>query len=329
MCKQKKATQLLRFICTLPQTPSNELYFAGHNGIDISGRYKRTYEFTQIPISIMNDGIDAKHTNTKVIVSTGLSNLRHTFIAVITDEDTKLLANGVNNFGQLGLAESDATFMQKPVPILWDKSIHKLKSISCTSYASFFLMENGDLFACGEYLSEEEVGPIFWKSNIKAVAVNREECITLTNEGKVDIYGFNSDKFEKENILIDQIDCGKFHYLMVTVDGVGYAYGSFSHGLCGNGKMRDDDNDKQSGDPQLIVLNDKNERIIDISCGRYHNILLTDRNNIYGFGENIGCNILSDEECIVYSHLIDKEKELGLKHNEYIEAVYAVSSNMI
>ena len=73
--------------------------------------------------------------------------------------------------------------------------------------------------------------------------------------------------------------------------------------------------------PYTLILDEENddEFVVKASCGKYHNLLLTNKNNIYSFGWNYynQCTI-SQQEFILKPYLLCKEKELGLVYDNYL-----------
>jgi alpha-tubulin suppressor-like RCC1 family protein len=73
---------------------------------------------------------------------------------------------------------------------------------------------------------------------------------------------------------------GLCHVIARTIDGKVYCWGSNEWGVLGNGKRND-----EIYSPELNqYLSDK--QIIDICCGGYHTLVLTNRGEVYAWGEN-------------------------------------------
>ena len=179
-------------------------------------------------------------------------------------------------------------------------------------------MENGDLFACGRGF---DLVPKIINTNIKDVAVGINHYILLTDKQRVIVNGMGHIDFKDSGIEI--IASGTNHGVVVSVDGKGYTFGNNSCGQCGydsNGRYRI---------PHELPLTD--ERIIAVSCSDTNNLLLTKKNNVYSFGLHRACNeLLGLGNSTFHSpHLMHRKKELGLKKNDYIIAVFALSADSI
>lgn len=82
-----------------------------------------------------------------------------------------------------------------------------------------------------------------------------------------------------DHILISQISCGLEHSLVLTKSGECYSWGIGNNGRLGLGDFKD------YPIPQYVVaLIDK--QVISISCGNAHNIVKTNKNEIYIWGRN-------------------------------------------
>jgi alpha-tubulin suppressor-like RCC1 family protein len=76
---------------------------------------------------------------------------------------------------------------------------------------------------------------------------------------------------------LKQIVSGKNHILQLTRDGYVFSYGASDFSVSGHGGS------KVVTKPQLVKhLSDK--RVVQIACGEYHSLVLTDRNDVYSWG---------------------------------------------
>jgi RCC1 and BTB domain-containing protein len=135
-----------------------------------------------------------------------------------------------------------------------------------------------------------------------------KEVIIVTNDDKVFAFGdnyygclglgHNNSVKEPEIVkeLCDQqvidISYGDYHVLALTKSGKCYSWGCNSSGHLGNGTRID------SNKPKLINTLNK-IKIIKISCGYKHSLVLTNCGDLYGFGHNfygqIGCGNTTDQ----------------------------------
>ncbi len=92
------------------------------------------------------------------------------------------------------------------------------------------------------------------------------------------------------NNKVIKISAGAHHNLILTSNGTVYSFGWNSNGQLGNG----DDTFKNSNIPVKVVDNpssgfingNPNNKVVDISAGAYHNLILTENKHLYAFGRN-------------------------------------------
>jgi RCC1 and BTB domain-containing protein len=144
---------------------------------------------------------------------------------------------------------------------------------------------------------------IHFYNNIKFISICGSNVIIVTKSDKVFSYGNNTDGClglghyntvdepqvvsELCNKQLIKVAFGSTHMLFLTKSGECYSSGGNDFGQLGNGTIA------HCNKPKLIEsLIEKH--IVDISCGYFHNILLTNRGQVYSFGRNncgqIGCN---------------------------------------
>ncbi|KAJ5077693.1 hypothetical protein M0811_05792 [Anaeramoeba ignava] len=164
---------------------------------------------------------------------------------------------GSNNYGQLGFD----SFHQTDKPILMMKNVSKIFSGN-SSNSVFLLNSNQELFGCGvNHFSQLGLENLFRQNQIK-------ELTQIQNipKGKI----------------ID-IQCGETHSIMLIVNDEKrklYSCGNWQYN--GLGKNKD----------TCIFTEIKsslfeNDNILDISCGKYHTLILTSNHNLIGFGANL------------------------------------------
>ncbi len=106
------------------------------------------------------------------------------------------------NYGQIGCGDNKKVLMQNKVKNL---NKHKIKMISCGCYHSMALTES----SCAYIWGDNRCGQLGIE-NIKS-----------SNEPK---------RLELKDVFIDKITCGVSHSLLLTNDGVIYAFGNNSIG---------------------------------------------------------------------------------------------------
>jgi hypothetical protein len=109
----------------------------------------------------------------------------------------------------------------------------------------------------------------------------KDHYIAQTNDNKFYFIGYN--KLEVNEVLSDlnisDVKCGYSHTLLLTSSGEVYAWGCNKNGQIGNGCNAE----------QLtpIKVNDFNdERIVMISCGYWHSMALTESGRVFSWGCN-------------------------------------------
>lgn len=125
-----------------------------------------------------------------------------------------------------------------------------------------------------------------------------KEVIFVTNDDLVYVFGDNNDgvlginsnneRIEspvKVDILsnkgISKIAYGLRHVIALTESGDVYSWGNNERGQIGNGLQK-----CQSVSPYIISFKSNNRRIVDVCCGRYHSLMLTDFGQVYSWGYN-------------------------------------------
>lgn len=95
------------------------------------------------------------------------------------------------------------------------------------------------------------------------------------------------DYFRKYRIPIAKMSINAYHSVFLTKDGDVYATGHGRGGRLGNGA------ENTVAFPIRIAVHTRSaeERIVDVSTGRHHTLLLSDHNCIYSCGENNHCQL--------------------------------------
>jgi alpha-tubulin suppressor-like RCC1 family protein len=105
--------------------------------------------------------------------------------------------------------------------------------------------------------------------------------IARINDNKFYFIGKNklevNEKLSDLNII--DVKCGYSHTLLLTSSGEVYAWGSNYYGQIGNGCNEDQNT-------PIKVNGFNNERIVMISCGGYHSMVVTESGRIYSWGYN-------------------------------------------
>eukprot|EP01084_Bolivina_argentea_P049728 91452_1 len=214
---------------------------------------------------------------------------------------------------------SDQTFKSKL--IRWTKIDYfngiSIKQIACSYSYTMFLTNNGQLYCRGSShqgglglgmditSTDKEIVPkIELNTNIKYVACGMDHTLALTEEGnvlfwgKIDRIGTHNREviwgkdiewtpkyikcFQSFDIEIIEIQCGSVHNLCLDKNGRMYSWGNNVYNQCGISTGYEYTNEPYKLENNAL----KDEKIIDIKCGRYHNICKTEEANFYLWGSN-------------------------------------------
>ena len=98
--------------------------------------------------------------------------------------------------------------------------------------------------------------------------------------------------FVSSKVKIKSISCGYNFYILLSSMGKVYSGGSNLYGeLCSKINI------KQRMCPEEIYeVSNLNESIIQVSCGFKHVVILSEKNNVYGWGNNSFCQLLSPKK---------------------------------
>jgi alpha-tubulin suppressor-like RCC1 family protein len=114
----------------------------------------------------------------------------------------------------------------------------------------------------------------FWGDNyLGQLGIGKRDEV-LKNHKNPEIHQFLSQ------LSIYSLDCGYFHTIALTKNGEVYAWGSNTSGVIGIGSEKDH---------QLLpikVNGFNNEKVIQISCGYWHSLALTESCHVFSWGNN-------------------------------------------
>ena len=230
----------------------------------------------------------------------------------------KVYSCGNNGYGQLG-RDTGGNSSIEPVQITlngFDSS--NIISASCGNHHSLFLTSNFKVYSCGHngqgQLGHGTIGTDvltptelitdgFNQSNIISIAGGAAYSLFLTSNFKVYSCGNNgygqlghgtigTDVLKPTKIILDgfneydynviKIASGYYHNLFLTSN-----YKVYSCGYNGKGQLGRDTGSQDSIIPTQITYNGFNNlNIVDISCGNYHSLFLTNNGQVYGCGYN-------------------------------------------
>ncbi|CAM6001532.1 unnamed protein product, partial [Sphagnum balticum] len=178
---------------------------------------------------------------------------------------------GWNNWGQIGNGCNGLNSHQL-IPIkLKGFNNERVVMISCGACHSMALTECGHVYS--------------WGSNYYGQLGIRKKVETINSPIIIEI-----KKNNKINHTFKKISCGHSHSLLLSEEGVIYAFGNNECGQIGIGS--------EDGSYPKPKLNEylNNEFVVDISCGEDHSLVLTNCGEVYAWGHNYwgqignGCN---------------------------------------
>jgi len=225
----------------------------------------------------------------------------------LAGSDGTVWAVGDNRYGQLGLG---ADLKETETPMQIDKLKH-IVQIHCGQNFSICVDIDGVVFVFGQN-NLGQLGLGAGDSEIKRYCV------------PIKIPAFTVGK--NTSIAMRSIKCGMNHICCLDKEGRAYTFGCNKYGRCGlpenekalfspklveiqsgstNGRASDheEDDEKEGGD-----------NIVDIFCGNFHTVLLTEKGEYYCFGSNEygHCSVKTEANAITAPYKMSKE-ELGIE----------------
>ena len=213
----------------------------------------------------------------------------------LNGSDGTVWATGCNRFGQLGLG---ADLKETEVPMQVGKLKH-IVQIHCGQNFSICVDIDGVVF-------------VFGQNNLGQLGAGNSEierfCIPIK------IPAFTAGK--NTSIAMRTIKCGMNHICCLDKGGRAYTFGCNKYGRCGQ-----PEEEKALFSPKLVDIGsggdseqEEEENIVDIFCGNFHTVLLTEKGEYHCFGSNEygHCSVKSEAKAITKPYKMSKE-ELGLK----------------
>ncbi|TVU10475.1 hypothetical protein EJB05_44009 [Eragrostis curvula] len=223
---------------------------------------------------------------------------------------------GKGDGGRLGLGDESSAFVPRPNPNLQDLRLLALGGIhsaALTTSGDVFTWGYGGFGALGHYVYHRELlpkrvnGP--WEGKITHIATSGAHTAAVTDSGQSDhgsllpgeLYTWGRDEGDgrlglgsgggpgeagslsvpsKVNALpvpVAAVACGGFFTMGLTSDGQLWSWGANSNFELGRGSNSSD------WRPQLIPSL-KNIRVIQVACGGYHSLALTDEGEVLSWG---------------------------------------------
>ncbi|KAH9084855.1 hypothetical protein Ae201684P_002092 [Aphanomyces euteiches] len=197
---------------------------------------------------------------------------------VVTDEN-EMYGFGRNDFGQLGVSDGFDKHEPFRIPFFSGK---RVLAMACGQYHSIVSLASGGLYSFGK----NDHGQL----GIDAPGV---KMTPVRVEG------------ELESEIIVQLACGYYHSVALTQSGKVYTFGRNDYGQLGLGH-------KQTMATPTLVTHLNAFTIVDVACGCYHTLALSDLGRVYPFGRNnhgqLGTDNLLDSSFPTYIEALREVK---------------------
>ena len=259
------------------------------------------------------------------LISSGIDS-SHRFIMT---ESNQLYGIGYNKYMQLGIDTVDYRTNSLLKVNYFNKNQIRIKKIACNQLNSIFLSIYGEMFWCGAIRSSDgnakgELRKLQCIYNIKDIDCNKFNLLAVDSGKRIyyapfSINGLKMQKskyFKEKKVQIMQIKCGLLHNVILDNKGLIYCFGNNEFSQCG----RDKDMTFKFEKPSCIDHKRyfKDETIVDIKCGGYHNVVKTKSNEYYLWGRN-HCR-----QCLIYDGKEIIETPTKYENNMDIGAAYDI-----
>jgi alpha-tubulin suppressor-like RCC1 family protein len=235
----------------------NNLYAFGLNSTGQLGMNNTTNLSILTPMVLDKISLDEK------IISIACG-IEHTVVLTNTGN---VFACGNNTYGQLGM--NNTTNLSILTPMVLNNltaNNDKVISIACGISHTVVLTVSGNLYACGR----NTTGQLGLNNNS---TLQRTTLVKMS--GPSDGYvGTEMPRY---------VACGGYHTVVLTNNNNLYACGYNFEGQLGYGYTNSSNNILNK---MLSPSLSSGEKFISLSCGAVHTVVLTNKNNIYGCGNN-------------------------------------------
>jgi alpha-tubulin suppressor-like RCC1 family protein len=255
---------------------------------------------------------------------------------IILNDNNELYVCGYNYHGQLGLGDNKNRNTYKKL----EHNLGKIKNIFCGEYHNIILNENNEIYVCGynEYgqlgLGDNKNRNTYTKlehnfGKIKNIYCGGFHNIILNENNELYVCGNNSygqlglgdfqdryiyTKLENNFGKIKNIYCGAYHSIILNEEDELYVCGDNEYGQLGLG----DYNNRNV----YTKLEHNFGKIKNLYCGGYHNIILSDNNEVYVCGYNyhgqLGLGDNKNRDRNTYTKLDLEFDIFNKKHIEYL-----------
>uniref|UniRef100_A0A8C5MMK1 HECT domain-containing protein n=1 Tax=Leptobrachium leishanense TaxID=445787 RepID=A0A8C5MMK1_9ANUR len=160
---------------------------------------------------------------------------------------------GNNMFGQLGLADpEDTDVLFKENDFFQGKA--EVQKVACGGQHTVFILDDGSIFSCGQNSN----GQLGRRTMIRST----DQILALEAQTIVDA------------------SCGMYHSVSVCNQGNVFTWGEGTEGELGTGQLN------QTNSIPRRISGLSNSKIIQVSCGHFHSIALSDDGRVFSWGSN-------------------------------------------
>ena len=172
-----------------------------------------------------------------------------------------------------------------------------VSDIKCCDSTTFLLTQNNQIFWFGFRANRSEsntpvlVTPLS-QQEITQISCGNDHTLALNITGQV--FSWGSNRFGQlgsgqrdldipqsvplpDNVFVKQISCGDYHSLVLTIDGLIYAFGYNTYGQLGT---------RDKVDRKLPELIESKHKFIEIFCVKHMSMALSQTKNVFIWGRN-------------------------------------------
>lgn len=184
----------------------------------------------------------------------------------------EVVAFGQNHHGQLALGHKENVKTLTQIDFFKDIA---LKQIFVAQNQTFFITLDDKVYVCGKDLNIPTQIAFFNDKPLKHIFANYQRTYFITQEGQT-YYNQNNQYIQIfKSTLIQKMDAGEAHTLVLTQNG--QVYGQGHHVSLGMDRYND-------GYTPITFFTNKPVKFI--SAGEFHSFFITDDDNVYCCGNN-------------------------------------------
>ena len=192
--------------------------------------------------------------------------------SMVLRNDGKVYSFGGNDFGQLGLDNRDNRLVPTQI------NINNIIAISAGGFHSLVLTEDGKVYSFGR----NNYCQLGFDDKAKRSVPTKIPNIYTTGSG------YYEDRIKVSNYKIKAISAGRNHNLLLSEDGKVYSFGDNSKGQLGRyTEYTVNGNGRLAAEPTIIDVSAiSTNKIIAISAGGNHSLVLSEDGKVHSFGDN-------------------------------------------